>query len=369
MLYKRPDSKNYWYEFTFNGEHIRESAKTPDKAAAGNIEAAHRLRLANGLAGIHERKVAPTLRDFITKDFEPWARKRYSARKTGTWRCWYEPQIKFLLGYQPLAKMRLDEITSRDVEMLIANRIKEGWAVSSANNTVRILRRMLSRAVAWGTIEKSCKVITESGENHRGRVLTFTEQERYLLMAPTLLYRVVLILAETGMRPSELYAMRWESVKWALSRHGIMTVQGGKTSAARRDLPLTARVRELLEVMYLEAGKPAHGQLFPADTSEGHITLSTLKKPHNAVFTEMAKSADPVGRFILYDLRHTFLTRLGESGVDVYTLMRIAGHSNIKMAMRYVHIRQESVVAAMDRMYNPEIAHSGNGFVPRGTLQ
>ena len=31
------------------------------------------------------------------------------------------------------------------------------------------------------------------------------------------------------------------------------------------------------------------------------------------------------------------LTRLGESGCDVWTLARIAGHSNIRISQRYVH--------------------------------
>ncbi len=33
--------------------------------------------------------------------------------------------------------------------------------------------------------------------------------------------------------------------------------------------------------------------------------------------------------FVLCSLRHTFLTRLGESGCDAWTLARIAGHSNV----------------------------------------
>jgi len=44
-----------------------------------------------------------------------------------------------------------------------------------------------------------------------------------------------------------------------------------------------------------------------------------------------------VRRFIPYNLRHTFLTRLGESGCDAWTLARIAGHSNISIGSRYVH--------------------------------
>ena len=51
---------------------------------------------------------------------------------------------------------------------------------------------------------------------------------------------------------------------------------------------------------------------------------------------EEAKRNDerPVKPFVLYDLRHTFLTRLGESGGDAWTLARIAGHSNIKQSSR-----------------------------------
>jgi integrase len=52
-------------------------------------------------------------------------------------------------------------------------------------------------------------------------------------------------------------------------------------------------------------------------------------------------------------LRHTFLTRLGASGCDVWTLMRIAGHSSIKMSERYVHPSGEAVLAAMARMELP----------------
>jgi integrase len=35
----------------------------------------------------------------------------------------------------------------------------------------------------------------------------------------------------------------------------------------------------------------------------------------------------PIRPFVLYTFRHTFLTRLGESGCDAWTLARIAGHS------------------------------------------
>jgi integrase len=86
------------------------------------------------------------------------------------------------------------------------------------------------------------------------------------------------------------------------------------------------------------AGKPEEGWVWPAPTKSGHIEPSTLKKQH-AKALRLAK----VRPFVLYTLRHTMLTRLGESGCDVWTLARIAGHSNIRISERYVHPSTEHI--------------------------
>ena len=67
-----------------------------------------------------------------------------------------------------------------------------------------------------------------------------------------------------------------------------------------------------------------------------------------------------VRQFVLYSLRHTFLTRLGESGCDAWTLARIAGHSSIAMSTRYVHPSGDAVLAAMAKLGGHNIGHSEN---------
>jgi integrase len=54
--------------------------------------------------------------------------------------------------------------------------------------------------------------------------------------------------------------------------------------------------------------------------------------------------------WVLYSLRHTFLTRLGESGCDAWTLARIAGHSSIAISSRYVHPSEDAALNAMSRL-------------------
>jgi site-specific recombinase XerD len=54
--------------------------------------------------------------------------------------------------------------------------------------------------------------------------------------------------------------------------------------------------------------------------------------------------------FEVYSIRHTFLTLLGESGCDVWTLARIAGHSNISISQSYVHPSEDAVLNALSRL-------------------
>ena len=56
------------------------------------------------------------------------------------------------------------------------------------------------------------------------------------------------------------------------------------------------------------------------------------------------------GKLRLYDLRHTFLTRLGEAGADAFTIQKMAGHSSIVVSQRYVHPTPERVEEAISRL-------------------
>jgi integrase len=71
-----------------------------------------------------------------------------------------------------------------------------------------------------------------------------------------------------------------------------------------------------------------------------------------------ALQVSKVRPFVLYSLRHTFLTRLGESGCDAWTLARIAGHSSVAVSARYVHPSEDAVLAAISRLGGHNSGHS-----------
>jgi integrase len=271
--------------------------------------------------------------------------------------------MRAILKYKPLASAPLDKITSEKISEFSAHRQSLKMQVSSVNNSVRALRRMLRLAVEWGALEVAPQFKMLPGERHRERVITAAEEAKYLAAAPEPLSSIASVLADTGMRPEECFRLTWEAITWVNGRHGTLFIAHGKTAAARRVLPMTPRVRAILENRWERAGKPVEGWIWPASTRSGHIEGSSLRKQHTKAFELVAKEAaknnlKPVRPFVLYSLRHTFLTRLGESGCDVWTLARIAGHSQIQISSRYVHPSEDAMFAAMSRLGGHKIGHS-----------
>src|SRR6266702_2699488 len=318
-IYKRGDV--YWYKFMWKGQVIRESTKQGNDKVARQMEATHRTSLAKGEVGIREKKPALILKEFCERRFEPWAQATFEHTCRNNW-LWFRAGIRRLTRYEPLANAKLDEITGEKLAGFAAYEQTRGLAVSSINSAIRVLRRVLSLAVEWGALESAPKLALLPGERHRERVITPDEEMRYLAAASPLLADVASVLADTGLRPDECYQSRWNA-----------------------------------------AGKPSEGWAWPAPTRSEHIDHSSLKKQHAKAFRAVNREAKknslkPIAPFVLYSFRHTFLTRLGESGCDAWTLARIAGHSSIVISMRYVHPSDDLVLNAMTNLGGHNSGHS-----------
>ncbi len=358
----------YWYKFMWQGKLIRESTHQGNDKVARNMESAHRTSLAKGEVGIREKKIIPTLKQFCDTRIEPWAKATFESTTRKSWH-WYRTGMRTLKLYKPLADSPLSEIRGELVSECAAHRVEGDYQISTVNSSLRLLRRVLNLAVEWDVLEAAPKIKLLSGERRRERVVSKEEEARYLSAAPEPLGSIAAVLADTGMRPEECFRLRWESLAWVNGRNGTLLVSHGKTAAARRILPMTPRVRFILETRWESAEKPVEGWVWPAQTRSGHVEPSSVRKHHAKTFETVAAQAKehggkPVRPFVLYSLRHTFLTRLGESGCDVWTLARIAGHSSISISSRYVHPSEDAVFAAMSKLGGHKSGHSEESTFP-----
>jgi len=340
---------------------VRESTKQGNDKVARQMEAAHRTSLAKGEVGIRDKKPVPTTRSFCEQRVEPWAKSTFGQAAPKTW-LWYCFGINAVKNSATLGNLQINEIGPELVAEFASERQRDGLQISSINSCLRALRRVLRLAVEWGVLESSPKVKFLSGEHRRERVINAGEEVLYLGVALPLLHDVSIVLFDTGMRPDECHSLRSDNINWDGGRNGTVLVAKGKTKAARRMLPMSPRVRVVLENRWKLAGEPSEGWVWPAQTKDEHINHDSLKLQHRK-----ALKAAKLRPFEVYSIRHTFLTRLGESGCDVWTLARVAGHSNVSISQRYVHPSEDAVLNALSRLTGHNSGHSAENVIPAGS--
>jgi len=155
---------------------------------------------------------------------------------------------------------------------------------------------------------------------------------------------------------------------------GKTEIHYGKTDNARRQIPMTARVKATLDMRLSKANGSAW--VFPAQTKSGHIEPSTLKKQHlkaiaegTRILREKTRKEDArLGRFEPYTLRHTCLTRWAPH-MDLRTLAYLAGHRDMNITKRYVHPQAQTIRAAMDRVQEEKGGHTSGHTAQNSDLE
>ena len=327
----------YKYHFVFNGEHIQRSTRQGNLKVARDMEATHRSKLAMGEAGIGQRKPAPTLKAFSER-FVGFVETR-NASKPQTIR-FYKMRLDRLLEFEPLAEERLDRIDAAELDAYVQHRSKQ-VSPATVNRELMTLRRLLHVAAEFKIISTVPRIQLLKGERQRDFVLSAADEAEYLSLAPQPLKDAAILLIDTGLRVGEAVALKWSDIE--LSPVGDMTfgwlrVREGKSKQAKRTVPITARVRLMLEARRPESTRSDRVFCIQLGTSLAHL--------HTKVRKQMKQPAE----FVLHSLRHTFLTRLGEAGADAFTIMRVAGHASVTISQRYIHPTGEAVERAFERL-------------------
>ncbi len=351
MIYKPTGRKYFKVKFHFQGQLIHKATRAKTKSDARTIEATIRSELARGNWGILEMKPSPKLGEFLKKDFLPFTRTRFAGKVKS--RQYYE-YGSARLQESALAELKLDEVTGQHATQFAARNSK--LSPSTVNCGLRTLRRALSLAVEWGKLDRMPRIPLAKGERQRERVLTDAEIKLYLENCRQPWEDAAALILGAGMRPGEVYGLRWEFV--LLNGHGgLIQVSEGKSKAARRILPMIPDVYDALKARHKQQGRPAQGWVFPTSAKCGHLEQGTAKTQHSAALAKANAAAikdklpPPLKPFEPYVMRHTALTRMAPF-CDPFTLARIAGHSSI--TQRYCHPQADAVEAAFSKFGSRE---------------
>ena len=219
----------WWYEFSFQGQRIREPARTGSKTAAINIERARRRKLELSAGGVRQQR--PMLFNAAAK---AWLAE--SAHWSDSTREIYEMKLEHLKPF--FGKLLLSDISASDVAQFQRERQKAGASGREINMETAVARMILRKHRLWHFLEPDYRPLRERDEV--GRSLTRDEVQRLLSAAKKSrsqsLFPALAVLLNTGMRVSELRLLQWRQVD-LLERS--LTVGRSKTAGGEgRLIPL-----------------------------------------------------------------------------------------------------------------------------------
>jgi integrase len=341
-------------------EILRDAAKTGEPAV-------HRTRRRKGDAAASGHAEIKTFGDFIEKRYQPWVEAERKAGKATV------ANIKAQF-WKDFEKKPLADITAWRVERFKADRLKAGIAPATVSRDLDRIRGALSKAVEWGLlpsnpiagvkrpkgIDNSRVRYLDAGEEKRLRaaLLAREAQRREQRMSANKhaaergyeqrpmwaldaftdhLAPIVLMALNTGLRKGELLGLSWENVH--LERKTLTVPAGIAKSQRARHVQLNSEAVDTLKRW--GKGREQTGLVFPG--AKGAMTH------FNSAWRALVKDAG-LTDFHFHDCRHHFASRLTMSGVDLYTVQKLLGHSDASMTQRYAHLAPEHMQAAVEKL-------------------
>lgn len=239
MLYKRGNV--WWYRFKFHGSEIRESAGTPSKTVARQIEFERRRGLEEGVGGVRRKR--PNL---FRVAAEQWLTVKRATLAPKSIRA-EESNLKHLLPF--FGGMLTTDIEASDIARYQEQRKREKAAAGTINLEISTVRAILRRLGLWARLQPEVRMLPERQDV--GKALAPDEESKLLRaceesMSRSLLPAMVLSL-NTGLRFGEMVNLRWSQVDFI---RRTVTVGKSKTAAGTgRAIPLNDRAFGALSML------------------------------------------------------------------------------------------------------------------------
>jgi len=323
--------------------------------------------------------------------FEEWSEKEKSRIRESTYRNYvskYERMAAPFIGDKWLFMIR-----EKDLDELNDKLLEKGYARCSVSDLFVMLRRVLRDAKKKGLMTEDLSDFktrlpdkrASRTETKRVKVLDKTEIEKLnrVLNVKDPNDNAVLLVLETGLRIGELRALTWQDVNLkegfirvthaaSADENGKTKINPPKTEAGYRVIPLTRKGSELLEIMWIkkEVEKEmlkdgsAHSEVkdiwskgesqvysYKDEVTDRWVTFTGndlvyrskqtggIKTTHtfDQTLKKRAQMAE-IPHVSMHSLRHTFATRLANSGAAVKSTQTVMGHETSGITLDvYMH--------------------------------
>lgn len=246
-----------------------------------------------------------------------WVESRRD-RSEGTqevWRCWAN-RVNSWKGVEVSLKDVGDEWWRKYTEWVRS----QDFSQATTHHYLARMRSVLSYAERNGLLARNpARNTTIQAVKNTERVYLSVEELRRLRSVgiPGEVGRAFLFACFCGLRYSDVAALTWEDI------------QGSR---------LVKRIVKTRSVEYLDLNSQAMEMLGERGTGQVFAIPKRVRRAQEAVLKAWAEKAGIPKHITFHTSRHTFAVLMLSAGVDIYTLSRLLGHTNVITTQIYADI-------------------------------
>ena len=312
-LFKRK-SNGIWYVES-NGKRV--SLKTRDSRSARKAYKKLEREYLRGKVAWLVGECTKTLKQFRT-EFLEWAEA-------------VQPKSTFRANRLALDKLidqcgehcKLDQVSHKHIDQMIAEHLSCGIKRSSVNNYIRHSKAVLSKAVDWDYIKSNPlrNVKQLSVPKKQPKFIEKSAIPKFLNSIDDIELRKLLTASiVTGRRRKELLGLEWRDIDFDNKRY---VVRHSKIHL-EKIYPINSMFLTVLKS--IGQGKPNEKifKLWHKDTVSKKTTAALRKAG--------------IANLTLHNLRDTFASLKAEDGATIFEIKELLGHSDIRCTLIYAHL-------------------------------
>lgn len=160
----------------------------------------------------------------------------------------------------------------------------------------------------------------------------------------------MVFLLDTGCRYSEASGTPWDAVDTKDWKY--VTLYRTKVHNEGRVM-LTDRLRDTLKARYSKRGNHLYVWSSKADPEKPRTySVKGIMRAVEQAGLNRNHLVERYGRFTTHSFRHTFASKLVQSGLSLYAVSTLLGHSDVQMTKRYAHMAPDRDAAEAASILN-----------------
>jgi len=274
-----------------------------------------------------------------------------------------------------LGNVTLTQLKPELLQRYYSDKLSGGLSAQTVRHHHMALHKALQTAVEWGALSRNVADSVRTPKVQRAEMHTLSEDDIQTLLEaakPGLYYPLFYMALFTGMRRSELLALRWCDVDLLLCqayvshtlhhlRNGEFVFRPPKTAKGRRMVKLSPSVALVLRE-HREKQEATQAALGKTLDDEALIFSGLNGKPllPNTVTHAWIKLVRRIGLkgIRLHDARHTHASLMLKAGIHPKIVQERLGHASIQITLdTYSHVApglQEAAAARFEDLVIPK---------------